>query len=157
VQGDLYNATTNLIQVGTTAERATATAALYAAKGWVVQLGVGEKVVSGSVTIGGVVNFSTNTPGISSTCTSDLGVAKIYQVDPFTAAAVAENDGVSGYSTLDRYTNVQGGGLLPSPVPAIVEISGRKYQAVISGPNVLQIPSSDLEVREPTFWYKYSD
>jgi len=157
----LYDITDNKIQTGTDAEKTTALAALDAARGWKLTLGgKGEKVVGSAITLNGIINFSTNTPGTAATCTSDLGIAKIYQISPFDGTAKVENDGVAGINTADRYGVIEGGGLLPSPVPAIVEINGNKYEVVLSGPNVgvVDVPgSAALEAREPTFWFNEHD
>jgi type IV pilus assembly protein PilY1 len=47
---------------------------------------------------------------------------------------------------------VAGGGFLPSPVPLIVEIDGKKYQAVISGTQIQTPPGLKLEARVRTYW-----
>ena len=62
------------------------------------------------ITVGGVTYFSTNRPvAVSVTsCTSNLGEAKAYALDPFT-------------STISS-TVLDGGGLPPSPVAGLVEV-----------------------------------
>lgn len=155
VEGDLYDATANLIQEGTESEQEAAKTELLAAKGWYITLNPGEKVVSSSITVSGGTFFNTNqpTPPDSTSCSS-LGIARNYVVNFDDAAASLELDGSSGLTTTDRYNVVSGGGLPPSPVPAIVEIDGKKHQAVISGIPVMTPPNTKLEVRKRVFWYK---
>ena len=53
VAGQLYDATSDLVQVGTAAQVAAAKTALATASGWYVTLASGEKVVGGSTTLAG--------------------------------------------------------------------------------------------------------
>lgn len=79
-------------------------------RGWFMNLSDGEKVVNAPITIGGFVNFGTNTPtaNLPGQC-SNLGIAKGYAVD-----FIAGNP--------SRPVFFQGGGLPPSPVAGLVEI-----------------------------------
>lgn len=160
-ESDLFDATDNLIQVGTDSEQATAESELANARGWMLTLNAGgsnsgEKVVSSSVTLGGAVFFNTNEPPDTSVSTNDceqnLGVARFYEVNFETGAAILENNSVEGLQTEDRYSEAAGGGFPPSPVPVIVEIDGKKYQSVISGTEVSDPPGAKLERRSPVYW-----
>ena len=71
--------------------------------------------------------------------------------------ATTELNSVEGLTAGDRSGTVVGGGYPPSPVPVIVEIDGRKYQAVVSGTKVLTPPNVQLEQREKVYWYKSID
>ncbi len=157
-EGDLYDATANLNQVGTSTEQAAAQTALQAASGWYITLNSGEKVVGSAVTLGGSTFFNTNQPVLDpNSCNSTLGIARGYVVSYKNATATDEQDGTSGLSTADRVSIIPGGGYPPSPVPVIVEIGGKKYQAVISGTDVKVPPSIQLETRQRVFWYKEID
>lgn len=89
-----------------------ATSATYngSANGYKITLANGEKVVNAPLVTAGYVFFGTNQPTEPSTtsCTSSLGIAKGYRLQPLTA----------------QYSHVvfAGGGLPPSPVSGVVEI-----------------------------------
>jgi type IV pilus assembly protein PilY1 len=78
---------------------------------YVVLKNAGEKVVNGPTSVGGFAYFGTNQPPIPSanSCKSNLGTALGYQVNLFTGAA----------STVE----FDGGGLPPSPVAGLVEVT----------------------------------
>lgn len=154
-EADLYNATANLIQVGTEAEKTAAKTSLAGSKGWYITLGTGEKVVTSAVTMSGSTFFSTNQPSSvePGTC-ANLGIARTYTVSYKDATATMNYDALEGLTTADRSTRVPGGGYPPSPVPVIVEIDGVKREAVVSGTNVLTPPGTKLESRRRVFWYK---
>ncbi len=155
---DLYDATANLIQDGTDAEKAAAEAALAATtnSGWYIDLASGEKVVSSAVTLAGNTFFNTNQPILNSTksCIASLGTARNYIVSYKDARATTELNQSEGLTIGDRWGDVAGGGFPPSPVPVIVEIDGKKYQAVVSGTKVLTPPNVQLERRERVYWYR---
>ncbi|MDX1610254.1 MAG: PilC/PilY family type IV pilus protein, partial [Halofilum sp. (in: g-proteobacteria)] len=157
-EGDMFNATDNLIQVGDETQQSTAQSALDSSRGWYVSLvaggtGTGEKVVSSAVTLGGAVFFNTNEPpDDSATCGQSLGIARFYEIDFLTGAAILENNNVEGLQTDDRYSEAAGGGFPPSPVPVIVEIDGQKYQSVISGTETQEPPGAEIERRTPVYW-----
>lgn len=80
--------------------------------GYYFTLGTGEKVVNAPLTTAGFVYFGTNQPvpaSTASTCTTNLGISRGYQLEPFGA----------------HYASVTfaGGGLPPSPVSGIVNIT----------------------------------
>lgn len=79
--------------------------------GYFLSLASGEKVVNAPLVTAGYVYFGTNkpTPPAANSCVSNLGEARGYRVQPFTGAAT--------------FTVFQGGGLPPSPVSGIVNIS----------------------------------
>ncbi len=80
--------------------------------GFYTYLAVGEKVVNAPITISGVTFFGTNRPVPPSvnSCTSNLGEARGYALDPFagTATSTVYGDGI---------------GLPPSPVAGVVSIT----------------------------------
>lgn len=157
-ESDLFDATDNLIQVGTETEQSVAQSELDSARGWMLSMVAGgadkgEKVVSSAVTLGGAVFFNTNEPPDGAAdCGQSLGIARFYEVDYLTGASILENNNVEGLQTDDRYSEGAGGGFPPSPVPVIVEIDGQKYQAVISGTETADPPGAGLERRSPVYW-----
>lgn len=154
-EADLYDASANLIQVGTDAQRAQAQTDLQASNGWYISLNTGEKVVGTAVTLSGTVFFNTNQPSTyTADCTSNLGIARNYMLSYEDASSTINNDGVVGLTTSDRSRSVPGGGYPPSPVPVVVEIDGQKYQAVISGTQVAQAPGEKLGARRRSFWFR---
>ncbi len=156
VEGDLYNATANKIQDGTAIEKLAAAASLAAAKGWYITLASGEKNVGGSVTLNGSTFFNTNQPAAATpgSCSSNLGIARAYIVSYLDASATTEQNNNAGLTEGDRASTLPGGGYPPSPVPVIVEIDGKRHEAVISGTDVNTSPGTPLEARRRVFWYK---
>lgn len=90
-------------------------------RGYYKTFDTGEKVVNAPITVGGYTYFSTNQPVASSgsSCTTSLGVARSYTLDPFTS--------LSSSIVLDS------GGLPPSAVAGLVEIS-------LSGGGTVTVP-----------------
>lgn len=90
---------------------ATSTAYDDTLNGFYITLSVGEKVVNASVTVKGTTFFGTNQPKLASStsCLSDLGLAKGYAISPFTGSK----------SSVDY----DGGGLPPTPVVGVVTIN----------------------------------
>ncbi|QQX84808.1 pilus assembly protein PilY [Cupriavidus necator] len=158
--GELYDATANLVQQGTAEQMAQANAALTAASGWYIVLGTGEKVVSGSTTLSGTVMFGTNTPKVASpnSCTGDLGVARIYQLNYLNGAAIADlNNKTVGLTSDDRFQERAGGGYPPTPVPVSVRIGNDDYNVAISGTQVISPPGPKLGRRYRIFWRRGMD
>ncbi|HEU4646196.1 MAG TPA: hypothetical protein VFS80_11620, partial [Burkholderiales bacterium] len=126
-------------------------------RGWKIHIGSGEKVVSSAVTISGTTFFNTNQPSSAAgggACGSNLGIAREYLVGFADAAATVDLNASGTISISDRSTIHSGGGYLPSPVPVVVEIDGKRYQAVISGTSVQSPPGLALEKRTRVYWYK---
>ena len=159
VSGQLYDATSNLIQVGTSSEVAVASTAFGNASGWYMTLSRGEKVVGGSTTMAGTVYFGTNTPtaATSNACVGNLGLARIYGVSYLNGSATTDANKTSTLNTDDRYFTMKGGGYPPTPVPISVVINGKPYQAVISGTQVITSPGPALGRRYRTYWQRLID
>jgi type IV pilus assembly protein PilY1 len=157
-EGQLYNATANLVQDGTDAERAAAKTALNAARGWYISLASGEKVVGNSITLAGTTFFGTNqpTPAAPGVCTPNLGEARLYSVSYADGSAAMENNGSAGLTLTDRYRVRAGGGYPPSFVPISVQLNGKVYQGVISGTQVITAPVQAGK-RKRTFWFREMD
>jgi len=129
-------------------------------RGWKIHLLAGEKVVSSAVTISGTTFFNTNQPSSTAgggSCGSNLGIAREYQVGFADASATTDLNASGTITIADRSTIHAGGGYLPSPVPVVVEIDGKKYQAVISGTSVQTPPGLTLDKRLRSYWYKELD
>ncbi len=143
--------------------------------GWYMILGDGEKVVTSAVTLNGTTFFSTNqitSSGLTSpiSCTSDLGTAWGYKVN-FRNPGICSNDpSAPNYFNPDNPDDPdnpdeppqpprdpKGPGFPPSPVPVIVELEGKKIEAVVSGTDVDQPPDAELEVRKRRYWFEESD
>ncbi len=86
-------------------------------KGWFMQLGQGEQVVTSALIAGGLAYFSTNRPivGEEASCATSLGEARGYKVNLFNASGAIGVDGTCGGN---RSSAFAGGGLPPSPVLA---------------------------------------
>lgn len=157
--GQLYDATANLVQVGTADQVKAANAALTAASGWYIVLGTGEKVVSGSATLSGTVMFGTNTPKAASpnSCTGDLGEARIYQLNYLNGAAIQDVNKSGSLTTADRYQVRTGGGFPPTPVPVAVKIGDSTFDVAISGTQVMSPAGPQLGRRYRIYWRKGID
>jgi type IV pilus assembly protein PilY1 len=118
-----------------------------------MDLGVGEKVVGGAVTLAGTTFFPTNewTPPAPGSCTSELGIARIYGISYLNASATMY---FNGSTETTRSMEVPGGGFPPSPVPTLIEIDDQFYQGVISGPTVVTPPGLALDKRKLIYWYR---
>jgi type IV pilus assembly protein PilY1 len=156
-EANLFDATSDAIQVGTAAQQTAAATALASASGWYVTLGTGEKVVTPSITLAGSTVFGTNLPESTlpntASCSAGLGEARIYTVNFKNAASVLDNanaDGVLGAA--DRYSTVPGGGLPPPPVAISVEIDGKFYEGVGVGPTIVTPPGPLLSGRKRIYW-----
>jgi type IV pilus assembly protein PilY1 len=86
------------------------------AKGWYLTLSATEQVVTSAVVLFGEATFSTHMPASPApgACSSDLGIARVYNVSYLNAAAVGSSD--------KRFEQIQGGGLPPSPVSGLVTV-----------------------------------
>jgi type IV pilus assembly protein PilY1 len=103
--------------------------AIQQGSGYYFTLGTGEKVVNAPLETAGFIYFGTNQPApasTTSTCTTNLGIARGYQLSPFSA----------------QYASVvfAGGGLPPSPVSGIVNIS--TASGTVSAPFCVGCPSA---------------
>jgi type IV pilus assembly protein PilY1 len=160
LNGDLLDVTGNEIQDGTAAEQLAAATALELAEnwGWYIDLRPGEKVIGGSMTLGGTTFFSTNQPAVPEGCDPNLGIARNYAVSFRDARATQEQDGVAGLTGEDRHAVMPGGGFIPSPVPVIVQLeTGEIRAAVLRGPHLSEPPENRLTIRRRTFWNKNID
>jgi type IV pilus assembly protein PilY1 len=117
-----------------------AASALEDSKGWYLALRDGEQVVTSAITVFGTVTFSTHEPTDpeEGACEPDLGTARVYNV--------AYLNATSRNGTNNRYEEIGGGGLPPSPVAGLVQINpGSEPIPFIIGAD----PDSPLKGNEP--------
>lgn len=159
VAGQLYDATSNLIQVGTSAQMVAAKTAFGLASGWYIVLGTGEKVVGGSATLAGTAYFGTNTPTpvAVNACVGNLGQARLYAISYLNGSATIDQNKMGSLTTADRSSTRAGGGYPPTPVAISVVIGGKTYQGAISGTQVLTSPGPTLGRRYRTYWQQLID
>lgn len=158
-ESDLYDTTSNLIQVGTTSQQTTAQTAMNSAKGWYVTLNSGEKVVGNAVVVSGGVYFGTNQPASASSdsCTN-LGTARNYTVDFLNGGAMFDYNSDGTLASSDRSNTVTGGGFPAPPVPVtIIGDDGNPYRAVVSGRTVTKVAGSKPGQRYRTYWHNERD
>jgi type IV pilus assembly protein PilY1 len=88
-------------------------------KGWYLGLNLHEQVVTSAITVFGGTTFSTHTPTVPDpdACASDLGTAQVYNIRYNNAAPSKPN-------ATNRYEEIKGGGLPPSPVAGQVKLDG---------------------------------
>ena len=139
-EANLYNATDNLLQQGTSAQRSAALSSLTNANGWYMKLEEsGEKVLSKAVIYNGVLLFNsfaplTSTPAV---CLPVPGVNRLYAVNIENGAAVFNLDASGGSALVkaDRSVLLNHPSLAPSPTIISRGSGGAK---VCVGTNCLQ-------------------
>jgi type IV pilus assembly protein PilY1 len=106
-----------------------------AKKGWYLALARHEQVVTTSVTVFGTVSFSTHQPAVATVgaCGSNLGTALVYNI--------AYSNAASKNGTGERYQDLGGDGLPPSPVAGQVTLDDGQTVPFCIGCS----PSSPLE------------
>lgn len=106
---DLFDATSNVLQEGTDAQRTEATSDLSTAKGWYINLnaGDGEKALSESFTLTGRVVFTTFSPdsstGTLNRCVPTPGTARLYAVRLQDGTAVIDFTNDDQLTAADRF------------------------------------------------------
>jgi type IV pilus assembly protein PilY1 len=105
-ESTLFNATSTTYN-GTLSDGTTP------ASGFYITLATGEKVVNAPATVAGQTFFGTNQPSTPSatSCDTNLGIARGYKISPFTGNG--------------EFSTFQGGGLPPTPVYGLVDITRR--------------------------------
>ncbi len=113
---------------------------LDAKKGWYLGLTSTEQVVTSAITVFGVTTFSTHQPAVyqAGACGPNLGTTQVYNISYKNAA--------SANGTTERYQNVVGGGLPPSPVAGMVILDDGTLVPFIIGAN----PKSSIDGSAPT-------
>ena len=111
---DLFDVSSNLVDDTNIAD-------LEAKEGWYITLrpGKGEKVLGPSMTIDGVISFTTYTPAESAptgTCVQP-GVGRIYHVNLFNGNPTIDQNGDGSFTESDRDDDLDRPGIPPPPVP----------------------------------------
>jgi type IV pilus assembly protein PilY1 len=156
---DLYDATDNLIGVGTTDQQAAGIIGLAAKSGWYITMGTamgngaGEKILSVPLTIDGKVLFATYEPTATLVnCAPTPGTARAYLVSLFDATT--END-------TNRFETLKAGTIVDEPVLIItsmdVVVDG-ETTTTTGGATFFGTEKSGLELGNDlairTFWYQ---
>jgi len=141
---------------GSTAASDATIASIADKKGWYLTLGSTEQVVTSAITVFGNTSFSTHMPAVTSTdpeaCVNNLGTTRVYNID---YADASSNNG-----TDNRYEDVTGDGLPPSPVAGKVLIDGVAVpfcigcskDSPLESKKVIQA-SSVSRARNRLYWY----
>ena len=149
-----------------TTSASVSSTALSSAQGWYVTLGAGEKLTSGTISVGGSTYFGTNQPDSAAgggSCGASLGVARLYQISITDGTASGLPVGVATYPS--RSTTVPGGGFLPPPafgVPNIPNVNpdgtpgtGSTPRSIICfGVKCIEPSAMTLGSRIRRYWYK---
>jgi type IV pilus assembly protein PilY1 len=138
---------------------------LSAAKGWYLDMRVGEKVVNAPLSIGGITYFSTNRPTPDPlSCSPNLGEARAYAVDFLTGTAGVDRNGDGTTNADDISIKLTGGGLPPSPVGGVVQLDdGRLVDFIIGSgaggsPITPEKPVRNIpKIRTKIYWNTNSD
>lgn len=116
-EDDMYDATNNLIQSGSTADKTAAKTAFGKRRGgWYITLkGAGEKVLSRALTAGDAIYFNTYEPSSSkAACSASVGQNRSYAVRLLNATpARLATDAAGTYE--DRYQESNSGGISSDP------------------------------------------
>ena len=137
-ENDLYDATDNLIQDGTTAEQQAAQNALDSLDGWYIELegNLGEKVLAASIVYAGVAYFTTFLPTTvdeTDPCYVGEGTARLYALDYMTAASVLNFDTSSDDLEKSDRSRMIGTAIPSAVVIAIIKGKGASYIGVGGG------------------------
>jgi len=155
---DLYDATDNLIQDGTTADKIVARIVLKGKQGWYIDLeGTGEKSLSAPTVVQGVGYFTTYTPATSTSSTScappEPGEGRIYALDLLTGGAVnASYDGDSNDTGKDDRSKEIGKGVPSKVVPVVIKDKVVLLTGVDGGVHSENAPSP--ESSKILYWVK---
>jgi len=151
-ESDLYDATSNVIQTGSEDQQEAAIEVLESKSGWFIELegedsnGInhgGEKVLSGSITFGGKVIFTTYTPDFTVTgtgCELNLGIGRLYVLDILNGTVVLREDTPTP-------------GIPPPPSTIIIEVPPEPPEPPCEGADCEPEPpcySGDCEPEPPT-------
>jgi type IV pilus assembly protein PilY1 len=133
---------------------------LDAKKGWYLTLSPSEQVVTSAVVLFGEITFSTHIPANPDpdACTSNLGIARVYNIGYLNAGAVGGSN--------SRFGQISGGGLPPSPVSGLVTVENPNTGEPMTVPFIIGAnPDSPVEVtlksgssgsagnKERVYWY----
>ncbi len=124
-------------------------------KGWYLEMRDTEQIVTAALTIYDVVTFHTHMPAdpaSASLCKANLGETSVYNVYYSNAASANGTD--------ERYEDVAGDGLPPSPVGGIVKLDDGTSVPFVIGkspitfdPDIPELPGSTKQPKTRVFWY----
>ena len=139
-------------------------------KGWFLDLESGEKSVNAALTVAGTTFFGTNKPQAADprSCSANLGIARGYALNFLNGtSATGDRDANGTVNRSDLYSVFKGGGLPPSPVSGIVQISSSKTVRFVIGSGGSGTTGSAIEgvktqvnpsgTRTRVFWYFKKD
>jgi type IV pilus assembly protein PilY1 len=139
-------------------------------KGWYIAYDNGEKSVNAPLTVAGTTFFGTNLPKAvdPKSCEPNLGIARGYALNFLTGtSAFGDRNANGSINKSDLYATFKGGGLPPSPVSGVVQISDSKTVRFIigaggTGTSGSVIEGTKLQVnpsgkRTRVFWYFKKD
>ncbi|MBF0453999.1 MAG: VWA domain-containing protein [Magnetococcales bacterium] len=162
VEGDLYNATENLISQGSGSEQTIAATSLSEADGWLVELTesssyIGEKILGSSIIFDNWLMFTSYTPVASDTqsCQAQQGVSRFYLMNICNASPISDldpaqdPDNPSLLVKEDRSRTLRRGGIAPEPS---ILLPAGSSPVVLVGPEqpISDIPFANLLKR--TYW-----
>ena len=118
-EGDLYNATANLIGQGTAAQQSSEQAKLDGKKGWYIDLmNSGEKAISPSLIFNNMLAFTTYSPTSSGlSCNTTAGTGRLYLVSLTNATPIYDQVPDNNLIAEDRSTIAPGIGIPTAPIP----------------------------------------
>ncbi|RLA15042.1 MAG: hypothetical protein DRQ52_02760 [Gammaproteobacteria bacterium] len=159
---DLYDATDNFLQVGSTVQKTAAKESLRKGDGWFIDLTeppagtlAGEKGLSSPIVLDGKLFFTTFVPGIvTDPCQAIEGIGRLYGIDVL--SGVAEFDDWGGvdddnFETADRIYELGGG--IPSSAVPIFQDQGVTLLIGTGGGAESVDPDINLP-RVRTYWYQ---
>lgn len=159
----LYDATSNLIQVGSDTQKTAALESLKTSSGWYFDFKetttpyyVGEKGLSSPIVLDNKIFFTTFLPQANpdNPCQGAEGTGRLYAVNVFNAAAVYKNWSGSdpeAYETRDRIHGLGGG--IPSGAVPIFQQNGVTLM-VGGGGGATSINPNIALPRIKTYWYQ---
>ena len=139
-------------------------------KGWYLAYETGEKSVNAALAVAGTLFFGTNKPKAVDprSCAANLGIARGYALNFLNGTSgVGDRDGNGTINRTDLYSVFKGGGLPPSPVSGVVQISPSKTIRFVIGSGGSGTTGSTIEgvktqvnpsgTRTRVFWYFKKD
>ncbi|MDX1695197.1 MAG: PilC/PilY family type IV pilus protein [Ketobacteraceae bacterium] len=149
-ESDLFDATSNILQSGTDAQKAIAEAELESKNGWYIKLAdSGEKVLSSSVTLQGELKFTTYNPTKISNASECLAIgsgrAYVMNITDATASSVKNNAG-----ELVRVFDLQAPGIPPSPAVIFIGQDGKSSTVTLFG--ATSSGNSNEPTLNKTYW-----
>ena len=160
---DLFDATSNVIQEGSSAQ---ALIDLKAARGWYINLTkagalIGEKSLAGTLILDGVAYYTTYVPielNVTGpvSCAPQEGLGRLYAVNALNATAVFDTNEDGVLNGADR-VKALASGISPEPVLIFTDSGDSVEGNTIDSTKIItQLEMSDPNFRRPrvkTYWY----